>query len=222
MKIKDIASENRPLERLENNGCEALSNVELLAIIINRGTKETNAIDLANIIFNKYSLENLENCTLTELRQIKGIGKVKAAQIKAVLELHKRFSVNKKEVNLKIYNPQQVYEILKGDLENKTQEILYAIYLRGDNTITKKIIAMGTYDQSYIPHKEIIAFALKENAKGIILAHNHPSGFLEPSNEDKQSTQKIAKIAKNLDMELIDHIIITHEGFYSFRKNGLV
>jgi DNA repair protein RadC len=220
MRLKDIAPENRPLERLSRNGVESLSNSELLALILKTGTKDNNILDISNQILSRYSFADLENISLTELLSIKGIGVVKASQIKAIIELYKRIAVKKTDDKIKVYSPKTAYEILRHDIENKENEFLVALFLKGNQVVSKKTITIGTDNQTLISEKEIIRQAIKENAQGIIIAHNHPSGECYPSREDRLATNRLKDVCKNLDINLLDHLIITKEKYYSFKENG--
>jgi len=222
MKIKDIPLENRPLERLLEKGPEILSIAELLAIILKNGTKGNNIIDLSNNILSKYPLPKLKNCSITELNSIKGIGKVKACQIKAIFEINKRINLKETNNDLKIYSPKQVYDIIRYDLEDKSQEHLIALYLKGNKIISKKIINIGTDNQTLISTKEIIRHSIKEDAQAIIIAHNHPSEINQPSYQDKITTKELGKSLKLLDIQLLDHLIITKDKYFSFKENNLI
>jgi len=220
MRLKDIAPENRPLERLSREGEKSLSNSELLAIILKSGTKENNILDISNQILSRYSFQDLENVPLKELLKIKGIGVVKASQIKAIIELYKRISIKNIKATEKIYSPKTAYELLRHDIENKEKEHLIALFLKGNQVVSKKIITIGTDNQTLISEKEIIREALRENAQGIIIAHNHPSGECYPSREDRLATNRLKEISKNLEINFLDHLIITSEKYYSFKENG--
>lgn len=222
MKLKDISPENRPLERLLKYGVNTLSNTELLALILKTGTKDNNILDISNKILSRYSFKDLENTTITELKEIKGIGKVKASQIKSIIELYKRISEDKNKDFPKIYSPKTAYEILRYDIENQEKEILIALYLKGNQLISKKIITIGTDNQTLISEKEIIRQAIKENSQGIIIAHNHPSGECHPSREDRLATNKLKEVCKNLDFTFIDHLIITKTEYFSFKENNML
>lgn len=222
MRLKDIAPENRPLERLSRDGEKSLSNSELLALILKTGTKEYNILDISNQILSKYTFQELENVSIKELLEIKGIGIVKASQIKAIIELYKRISVKNIKDTEKVYSPKTAYEILRHDIENKEKEILVALFLKGNKVISKKIITIGTDNQTLISEKELIREALKENTQGIIIAHNHPSGECYPSREDKMATSRIKEIAKLMDINFLDHLIITNEKYFSFKENNLL
>ncbi len=220
MRLKDISPENRPLERLKEYGSKSLSNTELLAIILKTGTKDINILDLSNQVLSRYPFETLENTSIQELLTIKGIGPVKACQIKAIIELYKRISLKNIKENIKVYSPKTAYEILRLDIENKENEFLVALFLKGNQIISKKIITIGTDNQTLISEKEIIRQAIKENAQGIIIAHNHPSGECYPSREDRIATNRLKDVCKNIDINLLDHLIITKEKYFSFKENG--
>jgi DNA repair protein RadC len=221
MKLKDISPNNRPLERLEKLGSESLSNAELLAIILKTGTKEKNVLDLCFHILSKYTLEKMSNCTINELCNIKGIGKVKAAQIKAIFEFHKR--IEQEKINsTKIISVDQISKLLKYDFENKTNELLIGVFLNYNTIISKKIITIGTSNNTLISQTDILREAIKENANCIIIAHNHPSQIAYPSKEDIIETNKLNKLAKELNINLLDHLIFTKYKVYSFKKNNIL
>jgi len=224
MKIKDYTPENRPVERMIEKGSDTLSDAELLAIILKTGTKNKNVLELANQVLSKFPINSIDNLEISELTEINGIGKVKASQIKAIYELHKRLSGRKNilKEDIKVYAPSQIYEYLKEDIGNKLQENLVAIFLKGNNIISKKIITIGTDSQTLISHKNIISLALRERAQALIIAHNHPSGEAYPSREDISETQKLSRISKELDICFLDHLIVTKEGYFSFKEKGMM
>lgn len=222
MKLKDITPENRPVERLVEHGENVLSNSELLAIILKNGIKGKNVLEISNRILAKYSFKQLESVSLKELTKIKGIGTMKAAQIKAVIELYKRISLKNITVIEKVYTPKTAYELLRYDIENKEKEHLIALFLVGNQVVSKKIITIGTMDQTLISEKEILKEALRENAQGIIIAHNHPSGECKPSSQDKIATEKLKNACKVIDVVFVDHLIITSETYFSFKENNLL
>ncbi len=229
MKIKEMACENRPLERLLYCGAESLSQAELLALVIKTGTKENNVIDICQEIFSKFSLKDIGNIPITELEKIKGIGKVKACQIKAVFEISKRIlSSEKKTLNspkekTKIVSATDVYNLLFDVFFGITQEKLVAIFLSQRNdVIDYKTITTGTSNQTLISSKDIVLEAMRHGADGIIIAHNHPSGICEPSIDDKMATEALKKSAKLMDIRLIDHVIISEKEIFSFREKELL
>lgn len=221
MKLKDISPNNRPIERLVLYGERNLSTAELFAIILKTGTRNKNIVDLSNELLSEFTINNLANSTISELKSLKGIGVVKAAQIKAIFEIHKRindFKIEKK----KLFKVDQVYDLIKEDLKNKEQENLLTVFLKNNNFISKKIITIGTSNETLISQKDIIRYAIKENANAIIIAHNHPSGNRLPSQQDKLETNKLIKIANQLNISVLDHLIITKDGFFSFKQNNLI
>jgi DNA repair protein RadC len=220
MKLKEYCPDNRPLERLISFGAENLSNSELLAIIIKTGTKENNVLSLANIILSKFNLEKLSQATIKELEEIKGIGKTKAAQIKALFEISKRITCYRSNLSTKVFSPRDVYNYLNSEYLNYPKEKLIVTCLNLKNEITsKKTITIGTDDQTLFSTKEIINFAIRESANGIIISHNHPAGVAIPSTYDKIATEKLRKACELIDLQLIDHMIFGKEGYYSFKEN---
>ncbi len=223
MKLKDISPENRPLERLLCSGAQGLSNAELLALIIKTGTKNNNVLNLSQKILTTFSIKSLSKTTITELTKIEGIGKTKAAQILSIAELSKRINYITNTSNYKIYQPKDVYDYLIYDFDGLSQEKLIALYMNQKNEIiSKKIVSVGTDDQTLIPIKEISTFAIKEDAKGVIVAHNHPSGDSQPSSEDRYATKNLKASLKILDLQLVDHIIIGKNNFFSFKEKKLI
>lgn len=224
-----MSLENRPLERLLSFGPESLSQAELLALVIKTGTKENNVLNICQEIFSRFQLKDIGNVTITELEKIKGIGKVKACQIKAVFEISKRILSSEKrtlkspEERTKITCPTDVYNLLFSIFFGITQEKLIAIFLTHRNdVIDYKTITTGTSNQTLISSKDIVLDAMRHGADGIIIAHNHPSGICEPSLDDKQATDILKKAAKLMDIQLLDHVIISEKEIFSFREKGLI
>lgn len=229
MKIKEMSVENRPLERLQTFGAESLSQAELLALIIKTGTKENNVLNICQEIFSKFHLKDIGNVSITELQKIKGIGKVKACQIKAVFEISKRIlsqeikTLKSPEEKTKIVCPKDVYELLFPVFFEVLQEKLVAIFLTHRNdVIDYKVITTGTSNQTLISSKDILLEAMKRKADGIIIVHNHPSGICEPSIDDKQATEALKKAARLMDIQLLDHIILSGKESFSFREKGMI
>jgi DNA repair protein RadC len=218
MKIKDISIENRPRERLEKHGSWALSDAEILAIILQKGTKNENVIDLSNRLISKYDLSDLSRCSLNELQKIKGIGKAKACQIMALFEFNKRFMIPKNN-NKPIKCAKDVYEYIYPKLVNLDKEHFIVLHLDTKNRIIKEeTVSIGTLNSSIIHPREVFKSAIKESANSVILVHNHPSGETEPSIEDKEITDKLFNAGELLSIKVLDHIIIGNEGFYSFKN----
>ncbi|MGN1384888.1 MAG: DNA repair protein RadC [Clostridia bacterium] len=214
MKIKEIPQSERPYEKLEMYGAQALSNAELLAIIIKNGTKEESSVMLAQKILSMQkstqdSLRFLQDISIKEFMSIKGIGKVKAIQLLAVCELTKRISRPIKNFNVQIKSPQDVADLLINELKYEKREIVKVLMLNVKNNILKiQDIALGGTSFAVFEIKDVLKEAIKIGAPKIILVHNHPSGDPTPSHEDIELTQKLEEVSKMLEIELLDHVII--------------
>lgn len=220
MKIKDIKDYLRPLDKFYKNGVNELSNQELLAILINSGTKEKNCIDLANDIFN--SLDNESdyiNIDTNSLLKIRGIGKRKAALIVSSIELVKRCQ-KFIDTNVIINDKEVVYNLLKPRIQNLKHEKIFVLFLN----VKLKLIKLKEYDnfeisQISIPIRDIIKEAINNQASFIILSHNHPSGDTTPSKSDINSTIKLMEALDYMNIQLLDHIIVSPCGMYSLKEN---
>ena len=215
LKIKELPETERPYEKLELYGERALSNAELLAIIIKSGTKDKTSIEIANEILNLNKNQNkgdinfLRDISLKELMNLKGIGRVKAIQIKAICELATRMSKPSNYKNIKINNPKDVSELLMNDLRFEKREIAKIVLLNNKNDILKIMdVAIGSGNFSNLNIRYILSETVKINAPKIILVHNHPSGDPTPSKSDIIVTKKLKDAAQLLDIELLDHIVI--------------
>ena len=225
VKIREIPKENRPRERLINKGSESLSDEELLAILIKTGTKDLSAKDLANNLLKEIkNINNLNDITIEYLTKIKGIGKAKACEIMAMVELGKRINRNINNVNqIKIVNASNIYNYYKNTLGIKKQEHFYCVYLDTKNHIIKeKLLYVGTINQSLVHPREIFKEAYLSSASSFICLHNHPSRNPEPSDMDINLTKQLKEIGNLLGIKLIDHIIICENSYFSFIENGLV
>lgn len=217
MSIKELDKESRPRERLIKYGVEALSDIELIAIILRSGSREYNAKELANkILLSVGGINNLYRTTYNELINIKGIKDAKAISLLASIELGKR--VLKKDIkDIKINTSEKVYNLLKYDLINCYQEKFIALFLdTKKNLITSKVIFVGTLSISTIHPREIFKEAIINSASSIIVVHNHPSGDSTPSEQDALLTSSLFEIGKLLKIPVIDHIIIGYNNYYSF------
>ena len=225
IKIKELPITERPYEKLELYGEKMLSNSELLAIIIKNGTKDFTAIDISNKILNKIdnNLRELQDMTLDEFRDIQGIGKVKAIQLKAMCELTKRMSRPINDTKIQIKTTKDVAEIFMDELRYEKREIVKLVLLNTKNIIMKIIdISFGGTKSAFVDPKDILLEAIKIGAPKIILIHNHPSGDPEPSFADFEITDRIEKASKIMGIELLDHIVIG-DGIYVsiFLKRGV-
>jgi DNA repair protein RadC len=226
--IKYLPPDDRPYERLELMGESNLTNSELLAIIIKTGTKKYNCLEIAqNILNDKLSnmsdLEFLSNLSLEELKSYEGIGKIKAIQIKAVIELSKRLSSTYISDKKKITSPNDVFKLLQREFIGKKQEVLKTVILNKNNCVISVITnAIGSTDNINVGIKEILSEPIKQMASSIILAHNHPSGNLTPSKADISFTKKINEYAKIFDIQILDHLIISNIGYVSLKEKRII
>jgi len=217
MRIKDISRENRPRERLEKFGASALSDAELLAIILQQGTQDENVVDMSNRLISKHGIDKLSDLSLKELQEIKGIGPAKASQIKALFEFNKRHNLAKKN-GTPIKSAKDVFEYASHILSDKSKEHFMILHLDSKNRVIKdEIISVGILNASIVHPREVFKSAIKESANAIILVHNHPSGDPTPSCEDIKITDMIFKAGEIIGINVLDHVIVgdTH---YSFKE----
>ena len=223
MKIKDLPEYERPRERLLKVGSSNLSNEELLAIIIKTGTKGVSVKEIAEEILKRIdNINNLENINVNTFNDIKGLGKVKRIELLAAIEIGRRIFLEKQDVDNTIYNnPQVIYENNKHLFYHKKQEYFYCLYLDSKNKlIERKLLFMGTVNRSIVHPREIFKEAYQNSASGIICMHNHPSGDLTPSMEDIKLTESLIEIGRIGGINIIDHLIISDNDYYSFYDNN--
>lgn len=222
LSLKQLPNSERPYEKLEMYGEKTLSNSELLAIILKTGTKEQTAVGLAQNILRlkgKEDLRSLQEISINELQQIKGIGKVKAIQIKAVCEIAKRMA-RPQNLNVVIKQPKDVAELLMDELRYEKRENVKILILNTKNVLQKIVdITTGNISSAKIDLKQIFEETLKTGMSKFILVHNHPSGDATPSNQDVELTKRVIEGAKLLEMQLIDHIIIGDGTYQSILAN---
>ncbi|WP_457641894.1 RadC family protein [Persephonella sp.] len=219
-KIKDLPEELLPREKAIKYGLSSLSDAELLALSLGQGTKELNVLGLADLILKNKTLKDLKNLKLEDLIKIKGIGKAKALQILSIGEILKR--VEEDEEKLTFEKPFDVYKYLKW-LSKEKQERMVVLYTNTMNQLLgEETVAIGSLNVLNIKPRDVFYPALRYNAYGIILVHNHPEGGSHPSKEDIEFTQNIKELAIKLGFELLDHIIIGKRDYYSFSSNSLV
>ena len=218
IKIKDIPNSERPRERLIKYGVENLSNEELLSIILKTGTKNYSVKTLALILLQEIeNIHTLKDISYNKLIKIKGIGKVKAIELLASIELGKRVFYKHENTNIKMNNSKKVFEYFKERFIDEKQENFYAIYLDSkSNLISYKLLFKGTLNSSCVHPREIFKYACLESAYSIIVIHNHPSGDPTPSKEDYNTTSSLIEIGKIISITVIDHIIIGKDTYYSF------
>lgn len=223
--IKDWSVDDRPREKLLKKGAGALSNSELLAIVISTGTKGMSAITVSQEILAKFgTFRNMSHCDSREWENFKGLGKAKTAKILAALEIGKRFRENEVlTTRKKITCAEDVANMLIPEMRDLKTELFKVIYLDNDNRIIDIVdMARGSVNQAYPIIREILHKALQKYASAIVCVHNHPSGNLKPSEQDIVFTRRLMTGCKSLDIKLLDHIIISLNGKFSFYDQNLV
>ncbi|MFT4017527.1 hypothetical protein DC498_05370 [Terrimonas sp.] len=223
--IKNWAVDDRPREKLRNNGPETLSHSELIAILLQNGTRQKSAIDLAKEILQlgKNNLAEVGKLSIKELMKVKGIGEAKAITISAALELGRRRQAAESLEKPVVTDSASVARYLQAILKDKQQELFIVLFLNRANRINhSEIISKGGITGTVVDPRIVLKRALEEDAVSIVLCHNHPSGSLKPSRADETLTAKIKEAAKYFDIKVYDHIIVSDQGFYSFADDGLL
>jgi DNA repair protein RadC len=217
-KMESLPKFDRPREKLEQRGVKSLYDEELVAILIGSGIKGKGVFEISKTL-TKLLKEKKGDVKLSELEKIEGIGKSKACQIVAAIELTKRLM---SEEENKISNARDVERIV-SDLKNKKQEYFVILTLDGaNNLIQRHTVFVGTLNQSIVHPREIFANAITDHAASIIFIHNHPSGNLKPSDDDIKTTSRLIKAGKIMGIKVLDHIIVSKKGYFSFNDNGLI
>jgi len=223
--IKSWAEEDRPREKLLNKGVRALSNAELIAILLRTGTAKANAIEVARSLLKTANddLNVLAQFDINKLKSINGLGFAKAVTIKAALELGNRRQLQTSLQIPRFTSSNEVYIFFKSIIGDSTQEESWFITLDNANQLKGYYpLSKGGKTATIIDIKLILKQAIIDEASAIILAHNHPSGNTKPSEQDKQITDKLKKAAEIMHMKLLDHFIITQTDYFSFADNGLI
>ena len=224
-RIRDLAEDDRPREKFLQKGIESLSNSELLAIILNDGHLEKSAIDLAKetLKLGKGNLNELGKCSFETLCSVRGIGLVKAIRIMAAFEIARRRQAELVFVKKSITSSQEMAMYLRNMLKDYSYEVFAVLFLNQANKIKSfQVISKGGLTGTVADPRVIFSRALAEGATSIVLSHNHPSGNLRPSRADEELTQKLKHAGSFLDIRLLDHIIVSEEGYYSFADEGLL
>jgi DNA repair protein RadC len=225
LNIKNWSPEDRPREKLMTKGTSALTDAELIAILIGSGTAKLSAVDVSKKVLQHVDnqLNELARLSVKELMKIKGIGEAKAITIVAALELGKRRKELDPQERPKITNSSSSYDLLKGDLMDLPHEEFWVLLLnRANKLIKKKKVSEGGVSGTVADPKIIYKMALEELASGIIVAHNHPSGNLTASHSDIELTKKLKEAGRFLEIQLLDHIIVAGSKYLSFADEGLI
>lgn len=225
IKISQLAEEDRPREKLLLKGKSALSDAELIAILIGSGTTSVSAVDLSRNILSSvnYDLAELSRRSIQDLKKFKGIGEAKAISIVAALELGRRRKDAEPVKKPKITCSADIYQLLKADLLDEPVEHFFLILLSRSNQVIRKIrISQGGTAGTVVDSKLVFKSALEHLAQSIILVHNHPSGNLKPSSQDISLTQRLVKTGRELDLPVLDHVIFTDSGYFSFADEAMI
>lgn len=225
LNIKNWSPEDRPREKLLQKGTSALSDAELVAILIGSGTFKISAVELSKKILLQCNnnLNELARLSVKDLMKIKGIGEAKAITIVAALELGRRRKEQDPEAKPKITSSRDAFNLLKGDMIDLPKEEFWVLLMsRSNRVIRKKRVSEGGVSGTVADPKIIYKMALEELASGIIVAHNHPSGNLQASQSDIDLTRKLKEAGKFLEIQLLDHIIIANQKYLSFADEGMI
>ena len=223
--IKQWAKDDKPREKLRSKTAAALSDAELIAILINHGTKDKTALDLAReiLLLGKNNLNELGKLSVDQLTTIKGIGLAKAISIAAALELGRRRQAGVLINRPALKDSKDVAQYMQAILKDHNNELFGVIYLNQANRVNDfEIVSQGGITGTVADPRLILKKALEKNAVSLILCHNHPSGSLKPSRADQELTTKIKEAAKYFDIKVLDHLIVSEEGYYSFADEGLL
>lgn len=216
--IRELYKHDQPREKLAAKGVTSLKNDELLAILLGSGVQGKDVRKLSKEIISMLD-SDFETLTLDKFLDIHGLGIAKASQILASIELSKRYLIQQSK---RITSAEDVYHELKS-FSTKTQEHFLTMTLDGaSHIINTRTVFIGTLNQSLVHPREVFSDAIADRAAGIIIAHNHPSGTLEASRADMQITQRLKEVAKLVGIELLDHVILARDGFYSFSDEGVL
>ena len=222
--IKELPAEERPRERLRAYGVQALTTAELLAILIRTGTRERSAVSLGEFLLAEFgSIKGVATATQEQLARIKGLGDVKAGQIKAAIEFGNRLSLFTEDAKPSIGGPRDVANLLMPDLRYLKKEILKSLLLDTKNRVLAiRTVSIGDLSSSIVHPREVFKDAVVASAAALIVAHNHPSGDPTPSGEDVAVTKRLISAGEIMGIDLLDHIVIGDGVFVSLKERGLI
>lgn len=221
--MKNLPESEKPYEKCLNSGAESLSDAELLAVILRTGGKDSPALELARhiLILEPGGILNLEYLSIPQLKQLDGIGDVKAIQLKCVAEISRRISMTRKKDRVCLNDPLSIVEYYKESMRHREKEhLLLSMFDNGSRLIGDSVISVGTCNASLVSPREIFLQALSHKAVYVVLLHNHPSGDPSPSEEDFRVTERIHRCGQLLDIPLMDHIIIGDNCYFSFHEQN--
>ncbi|MSP37940.1 MAG: JAB domain-containing protein [Deltaproteobacteria bacterium] len=224
--IKDWPEEDRPREKLLAKGSHALTETELLAIILRNGNASTgeSAIDQARLLLNQFGrLKGIDDASASEISAVKGIGPAKVAEIKACLEIGKRIGSQKWETGQPLHSAEDVYQHFRENLGREKRELFYVVLLNNKNRKMGEVkISEGSLTASLVHPREVYNPVIRESAAGVIFVHNHPSGDPAPSPEDIDITKRLKEVGDVMGVRVLDHVVIGHDRYFSFNERGLL
>lgn len=224
--IKDWPAADRPREKLLDKGAHALSETELLAIVLRNGNASTGetAIDQARVLLSRFGgLKGIDEASISELGQLKGIGPAKVAQIKASLEIARRVGNHKWEAGQPLRSSEDVFRHFSDSLGNEKRELFYVVLLNNKNRKIREVkISEGSPTASLVHPREVYNPVIRESAAAVIFVHNHPSGDPAPSQEDIEITRRLKEVGDLMGVRVLDHVVIGLERYYSFSDKGLL
>lgn len=224
--IKDWPAEDRPREKLLTRGAEALSETELLALLLRTGNASTgeSAVDHARLLLNRFhSLKGIDDASIQELRAIKGIGPAKTAELKACMEIARRLRQQKWEVGEALRSSEDVFRHFSERLAKEKREMFYVVLLNNKNRKIREVkISEGSLTASLVHPREVYNPVIRESAAAVIFVHNHPSGDPAPSPEDLEITRRLKEVGEVMGIRVLDHVVIGHDRYYSFSDRGML
>jgi DNA repair protein RadC len=224
--IKEWPKEDRPREKLLEQGASALSDTELLAIILRTGNASTgeSAIDHARLLLRHFNgLKGLDDASSGEIGTVKGIGPAKIAQIKACLEIAKRFGNHKWEAGQPLRSSEDVFRHFRDNLEKEKRELFYVVLLNNKNRKMREVkVSEGSLTASLVHPREVYNPVIRESAAAVIFVHNHPSGDPAPSQEDIEITRRLKEVGEVMGVRVLDHVVIGHDRYFSFSDRGML
>jgi DNA repair protein RadC len=224
--IKDWPAADRPREKLLDKGAHALSETELLAIVLRNGNASTGetAIDHARVLLSRFGgLKGIDEASISELGKLKGIGPAKVAQIKASLEMARRIGNHKWEVGQPLRSSEDVFRHFCDSLGNEKRELFYVVLLNNKNRKIREVkISEGSLTASLVHPREVYNPVIRESAAAVIFVHNHPSGDPAPSQEDIEITRRLKEVGDLMGVRVLDHVVIGLERYYSFSDKGML
>jgi len=224
--IKDWPEEDRPREKLLAKGSHALTETELLAIILRNGNASTgeSAIDQARLLLNQFGgLKGIDDASASEISAVKGIGPAKVAEIKACLEIGKRIGSQKWETGQPLHSAEDVYQHFRENLGREKRELFYVVLLNNKNRKMREVkISEGSLTASLVHPREVYNPVIRESAAGVIFVHNHPSGDPAPSPEDIDITKRLKEVGDVMGVRVLDHVVIGHDRYFSFNERGML